>query len=498
MTLTRHTDYIREVQADQDRLLSAAQLRENDKDDDWETDTMPVKVVTVADLEGLCSATVSAIHDYDTIVLQEWKRRLVAILSQYPNKLHDHGHAYLLEDRECFRKHSGIVDAEIPSSPDRPIRSLEPGGFREYSFFLDIYENHTNINRAAVWFLRKLFPSGLVGLEVGFDMLPSSLTVRAAYNHLISMAKEPTIDTEAAIKLQVEAYKKTYLPGPMGPTTFFQQLEHTQFQLTQTNADDTLTRLVLTDNVIRTISIAAFRKAGHLQQNIEFAEAAWKTTDTEFDNENLAPVIIATKYPRFKKHWITHLSRIYKGGDKGGTTRSANSATDLDKRFAAFEAAQQTLQENQCQLGDAMNVFVQSSDASTLGGGGIPPVIATKSTVGGSVADYSAMIVHNRELVAAIADLKANPAAAAATAGVGGKKVINHWRQWTNCCYECGVNLQHVFKFCPRKKEGHKDDATFNDKKGGLATRDHLWQLWCEPITNRSHKVLPPNAKTTA
>ena len=173
----------------------------------------------------------------------------------------------------------------------------------------------------------------------------------------------------------------------MGPTVFFQELEHTQFQLTQTNADDTGTRLVLTNNVIRTISIAAFRKAGHLLQNIEFAEAEWKKADTEYDNSHLAPEIIATKYPRFKKHWITHHSRIYKGGDKGGTTRSANSATDLDQRFAAFEAAQQTLQENQCQLGDAMNVFVQNSDASTLGGGGIPPVIDTESTVGGLVAD---------------------------------------------------------------------------------------------------------------
>ena len=183
-------------------------------------------MVTVADLEGLCSETVSPIHDYDTIVLQEWKRRLVAILSQFPNKLHDHKHAYLLEDKECFRKRSGLENEELPSSPDRPIRSVEPGGFREYSFFLDIYQDHTNINRAAVAFLRKLFPSGLVGLEVGYNQLPSSLTVRAAYSHLTSMAKEPTIDTEAAIKLQVAGYKKAYSPGPMGPTVFFQELEH--------------------------------------------------------------------------------------------------------------------------------------------------------------------------------------------------------------------------------------------------------------------------------
>ena len=44
----------------------------------------------------------------------------------------------------------------------------------------------------------------------------------------------------------------------------------------------------------------------------------------------------------------------------------------------------------------------------------------------------------------------------------------------------------------------HKDDATFTDKKGGLAKRDHLWQLWCEPITNNVHKVLLPRAKDTA
>ena len=34
VTLARHVDYIREVQADQDRLLSVAQLRVNDEDDD--------------------------------------------------------------------------------------------------------------------------------------------------------------------------------------------------------------------------------------------------------------------------------------------------------------------------------------------------------------------------------------------------------------------------------------------------------------------------------
>ena len=170
-----------------------------------------------------------------------------------------------------------------------------------------------NINRAAVAFLRKLFPSGLVGLEVGYNQLPTSLMIREAYTHLTSMAKEPTIDTETAIKLQVAGYKKTYLPGPMGPTVFFQELERIKFQLTQTNVDVTLTRSELSDNVIKIIALAAFRKCGHLQQNIEFIEAAWKKADTEFDTANSATEIIATEYGRFKTHWIANLSRIYNG-----------------------------------------------------------------------------------------------------------------------------------------------------------------------------------------
>ena len=152
--------------------------------------------------------------------------------------------------------------------------------------------------------------------------------------------------------------------------------------------DDTLTRLELSDNVIKIIALAAFRKCGHLQQNIEFIEAAWKKADADFDIANSATEITTTKYARFKTHRIVNLSRIYKGGDKGSTSRSANSvAANIDTRFAASKTTQLQLQENQYQLGDAMNVLVQISYTSTLGGGGIPPMIHTKTTAGGSVPD---------------------------------------------------------------------------------------------------------------
>ena len=91
--------------------------------------------------------------------------------------------------------------------------------------------------------------------------------------------------------------------------------------------DDTLTRLELSDNVIKTIALAAFQKCGHLQQNIVFIKAAWKKADADFDTANSAEEIKAAKCSWFKTHWIVELSCIYKGGDKGGTIRSANYVT---------------------------------------------------------------------------------------------------------------------------------------------------------------------------
>ena len=53
-----------------------------------------------------------------------------------------------------------------------------------------------------------------------------------------------------------------------------------------------------------------------------------------------------------------------------------------------------------------MNVLVQNSDTSTLGGEGILPMIDTKTTLGGSVSDYTAMMAQNAQLIAALANLQ--------------------------------------------------------------------------------------------
>ena len=60
--------------------------------------------VTVEALEALYVESIIPLHKYDTAKLQYWKRLLVNVLSHYPNREYDYGHAYLLEDRKSFQK----------------------------------------------------------------------------------------------------------------------------------------------------------------------------------------------------------------------------------------------------------------------------------------------------------------------------------------------------------------------------------------------------------
>ena len=121
-------------------------------------------------------------------------------------------------------------------------------------------------------------------------------------------------------------------------------------------------------------------------------------------------------------------------------------------------------------------------------------MIDTKTTVGGPVSDYNAMMAQNAQLIAALPILQSSPVVNEKAGIARTKVVVNYWRQWIYYCFKCAENLKHNSINCKRKEKDHKDDATFTDKKGGLAKRDHLWQLWCEPITNN---VGPTQVVTT-
>ena len=90
-----------------------------------------------------------------------------------------------------------------------------------------------------------------------------------------------------------------------------------------------------------------------------------------------------------------------------------------------------------------------------------------------------------------------NPTTDTATKPVG-----TVYRKWNKYCHSCGVILCGKGGCggvgggadCYKKKEGHKPDATFTNKMGGNDKRDHLWGLWCDPVTRKPVSVVPAGA----
>ena len=108
-------------------------------------------------------------------------------------------------------------------------------------------------------------------------------------------------------------------------------------------------------------------------------------------------------------------------------------------------------------------------------------------------------------------ELTATVAAGGGGGGGGGGRRRNNsntdtttksvYRKWNKYCYSCGVVLCGKSGCgvgsgadCWNKKEGHKPDATFTNKMGGNDKRDHLWNLWCDPVTRKSVSVVPAGA----
>ena len=138
-----------------------------------------------------------------------------------------------------------------------------------------------------------------------------------------------------------------------------------------------------------------------------------------------------------------------------------------------------------------------SSDCSLADRLTVPTTVTTDNTSGGSSMSEDRVI----QLAAAAATLllqKVN-LTGSSTRGDGGGGSINtqidkvyKWTQWLYWCFSCGVNLHHHTRDCPphKHKTNHSEhlSATRADPQGGLTRKNHLWQMWCHPVTRRPHK----------
>lgn len=118
--------------------------------------------------------------------------------------------------------------------------------------------------------------------------------------------------------------------------------------------------------------------------------------------------------------------------------------------------------------------------------------VVTGSTAESTMSALSAATLENATLLKALMAKFDNPTQSTGNQSTG-KQNKDQWAQWNKWCYSCGVQLHHDSLSCPpnrKKKSDHvakAPTATFNNKMGGNANRDHLWMKWCHPVTHKVH-----------
>lgn len=85
--------------------------------------------------------------------------------------------------------------------------------------------------------LKKLFPDGLVGKEIGYKHLSPPLTVKEAYKYIEKMTIKYFVNQDAPLKLLQSSYEVKYTPSPKGCTVSVQLLKHIQYQLKDIHTD---------------------------------------------------------------------------------------------------------------------------------------------------------------------------------------------------------------------------------------------------------------------
>ena len=224
------------------------------------------------------------------------------------------------------------------------------------------------------------------------------------------------------------------------------------------------------------------------------------------------------RWERFKALYIKELQQLT-DDDIGVDNAAMKAQQALIARVDAFESKYesdvQTLNDNQLHLETAFQASAIPSVVETTGTGTVSGSIAGTAASGVvSPTVLADLLREMRSLKSELHSIKNNRNRALTTAGGGGggggggsgsgsgnrtggnsggnrnaAASSDEWRQWNRWCYSCGCNLNHESTDCPTRKrrKDHKDEATQANPMGGNTSRSHLWNKWCNPVTNKSH-----------
>jgi len=517
-----------EIQFDPDDLSDTTD-HEPDPADDPEPDPAPepeYELTTSNSIDSYCSiednmpalgkltdvmGTITPNLDPSLADVQNHRKSLANVLSNFTSRIAKGGHSWLVETERGYKKRIGHKDKitdingdlidnvfKFPEHPDQPmLPTLVTSSIqlKMYEHGLQSYETVDHWSSEAIKVIRLQFPTGLTDMELEFNMLPADLTARQALDHIEKKVKSSDVTQQDYTKIYRNVFDRKYTPAAAGSEEFFKDMMEDQRRVHDLNEGPDIQ-----DEVIMTCAKSTFTTCGHNIESMTRINEGWSLSN-EANKITNPSTHTSTKYVRFQTYYNKELKQLYRNGDHGGVKEQANSTQDLLAQVANLTSQLEATETNIDQLySNQKDMAMMSSDRSLADRSTVPTTVTTTdNTSGGSSMSEDRVI----QLAAAAATSllqKLNLTGSSSRGGGGGGGAstntqidkVYEWTQWLFWCFSCGVNLHHHTRDCPphKRRTNHSEhlSATRADPQGGLTRKDHLWQMWCHPVTRRPHK----------
>lgn len=452
------------------------------------TDKDETKAKSLEDyLKAKDSAAMTPVTEPTKVDIIKFKKKLGTALTKCKTKTYKKGnHLYLLLNEEEYRIRVKDPTAKLPTRPLAPVRPVgtaaTSGASLAYKEAKEEYELHMEYDQQAVDLIERKFPGGLTGLEDEEGDLPLELSAKEAMAHIEGKIVDVAEETKCYTDLLMGLLKRPYKTSADGAEEWFKQAE----------ADRVMARYLdqpyVPYSVIMGCAQQAFRNGKYDLKDTIAIDVKWKKEKANKGYEHDTKEI----YEAFKKLYKEELAILYveHGKTKGRAYHSVNDNQDdwrtamehnidqtnaeIEDLASAYSALRNTIQRGS--MAGSVTGTIASAKPSTI------TVPTVPSNPGSSITPD-----HLKTIEAQLASLQA-----AFNAQLEEKRTQTQrrdgapkeWRQYSNWCYTCGVNLSHGTKECRwRRREGHDSHhaATFNDPQGGSTKRNHLWMKWSSP-----------------
>jgi len=386
------------------------------------------------------------------------------------------GHAFLILDESDYRNRLQDQKAALPTMPKTPIRPDDTANKHQwytYKYNVKVYEQSEAYDQQVKELIIAKFPGGLTGKKDKEGYLPINLTAKEALGYIEGKLRDNAQTNACFRRVLLDVMQRSHVRAANGAEDWFKAAEDNRMMAKELGFP------YIAYHIIMSSAEEAFRESGFDKESVYKIDAEWKRLmqikNYKVDSDEC--------YEEFKDHYNKGLSLLYIHDDK---KQSANLAGVLEDRMADMELDMGQLFVNQKALSsERRDRDIDNQTAATT-----PSTINVPKGDGTAASSVTTEQFRNMEERLATS-MKASIVAAMAAAPTNGNNNRREsgrekvWKQYTEWCYSCGVNLSHITKDHKggRRSSGHNDhlNATRTDPQGGNMKKDHLWHKWNSP-----------------